>query len=106
MSKPSNMRVLIWSAATSVAVNLFLISSAFVGGTNSIYVKAADAVAGPPGILQNHLIGPPMEHSQSAFALTAFSSLVCSIVFYFVVPYLLLQAFVQLSYFASRRRLK
>jgi hypothetical protein len=93
MIKPSNIRLLFWSVATSALVNAFLISSAFASGTGgkkSLYVRLADLVAAPPGYISNQMFAPK-EHTASAFATAALASLTCSFFFYAVVSWLILR---------------
>ena|SRR5215469_4699067 len=101
MSKPSRVRVLQWSAAASALINLFLVSSAFVGGAKSNYLKLANTIAAPPGLIASRFLAPK-EHSAGAFVDAAVGSLICSFLFYAVVCWLLIQAVLQTKLMARR----
>jgi len=93
MNRPSNVRILFWSIATSGLVNAFLLSSAFAsgaGGKKPLYVRLADLVAAPPGYIAIHVFSP-REHTSSAFISAAIASLVCSILFYAVASWVVLR---------------
>src|SRR5580692_1946563 len=97
--RPSNIRLVVWSVATSALVNAFLVSSAFAGsagGNKSVYVRVADLVAAPPGYIANQMFAPK-QHTASAFALAAIGSLACSFLFYSVVSWLILRTLVQIQ---------
>jgi hypothetical protein len=91
MLKTGNARALVWSVVASGIVNSFLLSSAVVGGAESIYVKVADAIAAPPGFISNWLF-VPKEHSTNAFVAGALGSLIFSFLFYAVISYALIYA--------------
>jgi hypothetical protein len=97
--KPSNIRLLFWSVASSALVNAFLISSAFAsgaGGKKSLYVRLADLISAPPGYIANQMFAPS-EHTASAFATAATASLVCSFFFYGVVSWLILRTLLMIQ---------
>jgi len=73
-----------------------MIPSAFLDRTKSMYVKAADAIATPPGVIANRFFAPK-EHSTHAFVAAALSSLVCSFLFYMIVFYALIESILWLK---------
>jgi hypothetical protein len=89
-------RLIRWSLLISTLINVFLVSSAFVGGRGSIYVKTANAIAAPPGVIANRFLAP-REHSADAFVYSALLSLAFSFLFYGVVFWLFGQAIVRLK---------
>ncbi len=95
-------RPLVWSVVASGIVNLFLISSAFVSGAGSIYVKVADAIAAPPGCISNRLFAPN-EHSLGAFVGASLGSLIFSFLFYAIISYALIYAALRFRQWRSHR---
>jgi hypothetical protein len=84
------------SIVISTAINVFLLSSAFVGGRDSICVKTANAIAAPPGVIANRFLAPE-GHSVGAFVYPALLSLAFSFLFYGIVSWLFVQAIVRLK---------
>jgi hypothetical protein len=89
-------RLIAWSLAISTVINAFLLSSAFVGGRDSNYVKTANAIAAPPSVIANRFLAPK-EHSAGAFVYSALFALAFSFLFYAIVSWLFVQAIARLK---------
>jgi hypothetical protein len=79
--------------AFSALLNLCLVFSAFASIPNeshNLFVKIADAIAAPPGVI-SELAFTPKQHTVHAFVLAAAESLVCSFVFYALVAWAVLE---------------
>lgn len=84
MKKRIHVRFVLQAIAISAVLNLCLVLSEFAGvqnGYRSFFVRIADAIASPPGVIANLFLAP-RQHTVHAFVLAAAESLVCSFVFY------------------------
>jgi hypothetical protein len=75
----------------SAIINGSLILSAFTP-ESSLYTRIANAIARPPGVIIDGLF-IHTQHTLPSFAAAALGSLLCSIVFYFVVAFAALEVF-------------
>lgn len=82
------------AVAFSALLNLCLVLSEFAavpkGGDRSLFVRIADAIAAPPGLI-SQIAFAPKQHTVHAFVLAAAESLICSFVFYALVAWAVLE---------------
>ena len=93
MRKATHFHLILRAFGLSALLNLCLVLSQFAGLERDRYgwlLRLTDAIAYPPGLIAKCLFAPK-QHSVHAFAVSATESLLCSVLVYALLLWLVLE---------------
>ncbi len=93
MRKAVHLRLIMYAFGLSAFLNLCLVLSQFAGLERGRYgwvLRLTEAIAYPPGLIAKFFFAPK-QHAVHAFALAATESLLCSLLVYALLLWLLLE---------------